>query len=92
MLDQRHYARVGLVIAAMFLLAGCAGALIGGAATTGVAVAQERTVGSAVDDAGTATKPGGINTVYYTSRLSARREGVYVEFGNSPRRRKVSAP
>lgn len=52
MSEKRHYARVGLVIAAMFLLAGCAGVVLGGAATTGVAVAQERTVGAAVDDAG----------------------------------------
>lgn len=52
MSEKRHYARVGLVIAAMFLLAGCAGVVLGGAATTGVAIAQERTVGAAVDDAG----------------------------------------
>lgn len=52
MSEQRNYARVGLVVAAMFLLSGCAGVILGGAATTGVAVAQERTVGSAVDDAG----------------------------------------
>ncbi|MCH8111619.1 MAG: BON domain-containing protein [Proteobacteria bacterium] len=52
MSEKRHYARVGLVIAAMFLLAGCAGVVLGGAATTGVAVAQERTVGAAMDDAG----------------------------------------
>ena len=51
MSEQRRYARVGLVIAAMFLLSGCAGVILGGAATTGVAVAQERTVGAAVDDA-----------------------------------------
>ncbi|MCH8188105.1 MAG: BON domain-containing protein [Proteobacteria bacterium] len=51
MSEQRHYARAGLVIAAMFLLGGCAGVVFGGAATTGVAVAQERTVGAAVDDA-----------------------------------------
>ena len=51
MSEQRRYARVGFVIAAMFLLSGCAGVIIGGAATTGVAVAQERTVGAAVDDA-----------------------------------------
>lgn len=52
MSEQRHYARVGLAIAAMFLLTGCVGLLFGSAATTGVAVAQERTVGDAVDDAG----------------------------------------
>ena len=48
---QRRYVHVGLVLAAMFLLAGCGGLLVGGAATTGVAVAQERTVGAAFDDA-----------------------------------------
>jgi len=36
---------------AALLSAGCAPVLIGGAATAGVAVAQERTVGDAIDDA-----------------------------------------
>ena len=51
MSEQRHFARIVIVIAAMFLLSGCAGVIIGGLATTGVAVAQERSVGKAVDDA-----------------------------------------
>jgi len=51
MSEQRHFARIVIVIAAMFLLSGCAGLIIGGLATTGVAVAQERSVGKAVDDA-----------------------------------------
>ncbi len=47
---ERRYVRVGLVVACMFVLAGCGGLVLGGAATTGVAIAQERTVGAAVDD------------------------------------------
>ena len=50
MSEQRHFARIVFVIAAMFLLTGCAGVIVGGIATTGVAVAQERSVGEAVDD------------------------------------------
>ena len=50
MSEQRHFARIVFVIAAMFLLTGCAGVIVGGIATTGVAVAQERSVGGAVDD------------------------------------------
>jgi osmotically-inducible protein OsmY len=43
----------GLMVAAALALSGCgAGMLVGAGATAGVAVAQERSVGSAVDDAG----------------------------------------
>jgi osmotically-inducible protein OsmY len=40
-----------ILIAGALALSGCAGALVGGAATVGVAAAQERSVGDAVDDA-----------------------------------------
>ena len=43
----------GLMVAAALALSGCgAGMLVGAGATAGVAVAQERSVGDAVDDAG----------------------------------------
>ena len=41
---------VGLLLAGL-ALSGCVGVVAGGAATAGVAVAQERTVGAAIDDA-----------------------------------------
>jgi len=40
-----------LLLTAALGLSGCGGVLVGGAATVGVAAAQERSVGSAVDDA-----------------------------------------
>lgn len=39
-----------LLLAATALLSGCASMLVGAAATTGIAVAQERSVGNAIDD------------------------------------------
>ena len=45
-------ASILLLLAAAAALPGCAGAVIGAGATAGVAVAQERSVGAAVDDAG----------------------------------------
>jgi osmotically-inducible protein OsmY len=41
---------LALIVGAL-ILSGCAGVLVGGAATVGVAAVQERSVGSAVDDA-----------------------------------------
>jgi osmotically-inducible protein OsmY len=41
---------LSLALAGVLGLSGCAPVLIGGAATAGVAVAQERTVGDAIDD------------------------------------------
>ena len=40
-----------ILIVGSLVLSGCASALVGGAAAVGVAAAQERTVGSAIDDA-----------------------------------------
>ena len=42
---------IAFLAAALLALTGCGGVVIGGAATVGVAVAQERTIGDAVDDA-----------------------------------------
>ena len=44
------YRPLVLIVGAL-VLSGCAGALVGGAAAVGVAAAQERSVGSAIDDA-----------------------------------------
>ncbi|MEH6525716.1 MAG: BON domain-containing protein [Sneathiella sp.] len=41
---------------AMSFLSGCAGVILGGAAATGVAVAEERSVGTIVDDASISTQ------------------------------------
>ena len=52
MIGIENHRRV-LALAALFAglaLSGCAGALVGGVATTGVVIAQERSVGSAIDD------------------------------------------
>ena len=50
----------GLVLAGLLggaaLQYGCAGAVVGGAATAGIGVAQERSVGDAIDDTTIATK------------------------------------
>ena len=40
-----------ILIVGSLVLSGCASAIVGGAAAVGVAAAQERTVGSAIDDA-----------------------------------------
>ncbi len=48
---RRNPVAILIVVLALFGLTGCGSAIIGGAATVGVAVAQERTIGSAVDDA-----------------------------------------
>jgi osmotically-inducible protein OsmY len=42
----------GLISAAALALSGCSGLLLGAGASAGVAVAQERSIGAAVDDAG----------------------------------------
>lgn len=54
-----RYFRVPTMLAAMLMLTGlggCAGALIGGAATAGIGIAQERSVGNAIDDTAVATE------------------------------------
>ena len=47
---RRDVARAAALGAAALALSGCAGALVSGGATTAVVVAQERTVGAAIDD------------------------------------------
>jgi osmotically-inducible protein OsmY len=57
-LNFRNF-RVPALMAALLMLtglSGCAGAVIGGAATAGIGVAQERSVGNAIDDTAIATK------------------------------------
>jgi len=59
MISANKHVRIPVMVAALAMmtgLGGCAGALIGGAATAGVSVAQERSVGSAIDDTAIATK------------------------------------
>lgn len=55
--DIRRIRAPRLVMAAILLsgLSGCGGAIIGGAATAGIGVAQERSVGNAIDDTAIAT-------------------------------------
>lgn len=48
---RRNLARAAALGAAALALSGCVGAMVGGVATTGVIVAQERTLGAAIDDA-----------------------------------------
>jgi osmotically-inducible protein OsmY len=58
MISARKPARAGLILTVLCLpliLGGCAGAVFGGAATAGVGVAQERSVGNAIDDTAIAT-------------------------------------
>ncbi len=47
---RRNLARAAALGAAALALSGCAGAMVGGVATTGVIVAQERSLGAAIDD------------------------------------------
>ena len=47
---RRDMARAAALGAAALALSGCAGALVSGGATTAVVVAQERTIGAAIDD------------------------------------------
>ncbi len=49
----RPAARFGLLVAAGLSLSGCFGAFVAATATTGVLVAQDRSIGSAIDDTGT---------------------------------------
>lgn len=48
----RHLYQIAFALLATAALSGCAGAVVGAGATAGVAVAQERSVGSAIDDTG----------------------------------------
>ena len=48
---RRNLARAAALGAAALAVSGCVGAMVGGVATTGVIVAQERSVGAAIDDA-----------------------------------------
>ena len=70
---RRKLARAAALGAAALALSGCVGALVGGAATTGVIVAQERSLGAAVDD--------GIIRVDLNRRLFEASEVLYVGVG-----------
>jgi len=48
---MKFVAYICIAIFAAFSLSGCTGLIIGGAAATGVAVAEERSVGTVIDDA-----------------------------------------
>ena len=50
MVMSAQYSGLALMMVAALALGGCAGAVVGAAATGGVAAAQERTVGQAIDD------------------------------------------
>lgn len=47
---------VALLLGAAVALSGCAGAVVGAGATAGVSLAQERSIGDAIDDAGISTQ------------------------------------
>ena len=71
--NRRPVARLVLLGAAALALTGCAGAVVGGVATTGVVAAQERSVGAAIDD--------GIIRLDLNRRLFEASEVLYVGVG-----------
>lgn len=67
---RRNLARAAVLGAAALTLSGCVAAVVGGAATTGLIVAQERSPGAAIDD--------GIIRVDLNRRLFEAGEVLYV--------------